>query len=221
LGANLQARRAARTICAKRRLDSHIAAEARRPSHLSREILGTERSVFFGRAGLAPRPVQALAVGQVAFYRHPIIAQINKATDGASRPAESERLSSSQQPALEAGAPPVPIALPRSGGWLARNCGGRGAFARSTCTCRSGFTSARHSPGRTAMASSHEGHVTRSFPPSLRSATRAMRRVSPRAGARLFLRAWRDPAVVVPVVPVAADSVSPAAHVRLKGRRTF
>jgi hypothetical protein len=33
--------------------------------------------------------------------------------------------------------------------------------------------------------------------------------------------AWHDRAVVVPVVPVAADSVTPSAHVRLKGRRTF
>jgi hypothetical protein len=33
--------------------------------------------------------------------------------------------------------------------------------------------------------------------------------------------AWRDPAVVVPVVLVAADSVTPSAHVRLKGCRTF
>jgi hypothetical protein len=48
--------------------------------------------------------------------------------------------------------------------------GGRGAFARSTCTCRSTFTSARHSPGKITMASSQEGHVTRSLPPSVRSA---------------------------------------------------
>jgi hypothetical protein len=33
--------------------------------------------------------------------------------------------------------------------------------------------------------------------------------------------AWHDRAVVVPVVPVAADSVTPSAHVRLKGCRTF
>ena len=33
--------------------------------------------------------------------------------------------------------------------------------------------------------------------------------------------AWHDRAVVVPVVPVAADSVPPSAHVRLKGCRTF
>jgi hypothetical protein len=33
--------------------------------------------------------------------------------------------------------------------------------------------------------------------------------------------AWHDRAVVVPVVPVAADSETPAAHVRLKGCRTF
>jgi hypothetical protein len=33
--------------------------------------------------------------------------------------------------------------------------------------------------------------------------------------------AWHDRAVVVPVVPVAADSVTPSTHVRLKGCRTF
>jgi hypothetical protein len=33
--------------------------------------------------------------------------------------------------------------------------------------------------------------------------------------------AWHDRAVTVPVVPVAADSVTPSAHVRLKGCRTF
>ena len=39
-----------------------------------------------------------------------------------------------------------------------------GAFDRIACTCRSTFTSDRHSPGRITTASSHEGHVTRSFP---------------------------------------------------------
>jgi hypothetical protein len=33
--------------------------------------------------------------------------------------------------------------------------------------------------------------------------------------------AWHDRAVVVPVVPVAADSMTPSAYVRLKGCRTF
>ena len=33
--------------------------------------------------------------------------------------------------------------------------------------------------------------------------------------------AWHDRAVVVSVVPVAADSLIPSAHVRLKGCRTF
>jgi hypothetical protein len=49
-----------------------------------------------------------------------VIQKINRAADGASRPAEAERFSSSQKNGLVAGAPPVPLAAPRGGGWLAR-----------------------------------------------------------------------------------------------------
>jgi hypothetical protein len=49
-----------------------------------------------------------------------VIQKITKAPDGASRPAETQPFSSSQQPRLKAGAPPEPLAAPSVGGWLAR-----------------------------------------------------------------------------------------------------
>jgi hypothetical protein len=52
-----------------------------------------------------------------------VIQKITKATDGASHPAEAESFSSSQQASLNAGAPPVPLAAPTVGGWLARIVG--------------------------------------------------------------------------------------------------
>jgi hypothetical protein len=61
-----------------------------------------------------------------------VVQKINKATDGASRPAESEPLSSSQQPALKAGAPDVRLAAPRGGGWLARIVGRKSEVASAT-----------------------------------------------------------------------------------------
>ena len=61
-----------------------------------------------------------------------VIQKINKATDGASRPAEAEPPFSSQQPALKAGSPPVPLAPPRSGGWLARIVGRKSEVVSAT-----------------------------------------------------------------------------------------
>jgi hypothetical protein len=61
-----------------------------------------------------------------------VIQKINKATDGASRPAEAEPLSSSEQPALKVGAPTVPLDAPRVGGWLARIVGRKSEAAPST-----------------------------------------------------------------------------------------
>ncbi len=52
-----------------------------------------------------------------------VIQKITKATDGASRPAEAESFSSSQQPGLKAAATPAPLAAPSVGGWLARIVG--------------------------------------------------------------------------------------------------
>ena len=61
-----------------------------------------------------------------------VVQKINKATDGASRPAEAAPISSSQQPALKAGEPAVPLTAPGVGGWLARIVGRKSEVAPST-----------------------------------------------------------------------------------------
>jgi transcription elongation factor Elf1 len=61
-----------------------------------------------------------------------VIQKINKATSGASRPAEPHPLSSSQLPSLNAGAPPVPLIAPTVGGWLARIVGRKSELVPST-----------------------------------------------------------------------------------------
>jgi hypothetical protein len=61
-----------------------------------------------------------------------VVQKINKAADGASRPAEVEPLSSSQQPAPKDGAPPVPLVIPRRAGWLARFVGRKSEVASAT-----------------------------------------------------------------------------------------
>ena len=61
-----------------------------------------------------------------------VIQKTNKATDGASRPADAEPFSSSQQSALKAGEPAVPLTAPRVGGWLARIMGHKSGVASAT-----------------------------------------------------------------------------------------
>jgi hypothetical protein len=61
-----------------------------------------------------------------------VVQKITKATDGASRPAEAEPHSSSQRPAIKAVEPPLPLASPRIGGWLARIVGRKSEVASST-----------------------------------------------------------------------------------------
>jgi hypothetical protein len=61
-----------------------------------------------------------------------VVQTINKATDGASHPAEADPLSASQRPALKAGTTPMPLAAPRGGGWLARLVGRKSEIASAT-----------------------------------------------------------------------------------------
>lgn len=60
-----------------------------------------------------------------------VVQKINKAADGASRPAEADPLSSSRRPARRGGAPAVSLAAPRIGGWLARIAGRKSQVASS------------------------------------------------------------------------------------------
>jgi hypothetical protein len=56
--------------------------------------------------------INVISSGRSPFHKF-VIQKITKATDGASRPAEAETFSSSQQASLNAGAPPVQLAAQR------------------------------------------------------------------------------------------------------------
>jgi hypothetical protein len=61
-----------------------------------------------------------------------VIQRINKATDSASHRTEADPLSSWQRLESMSGAPTVPLAAPRVGGWLARIMGRKSEVASST-----------------------------------------------------------------------------------------
>lgn len=61
-----------------------------------------------------------------------VVQKINKATQGASSHPEAEPLSTSPRPELKAAAPPLPLAAPRAGGWLARTLGRKSEIVSAT-----------------------------------------------------------------------------------------
>jgi hypothetical protein len=61
-----------------------------------------------------------------------VVQKINKATQGASSHSEAEPLSTAPRPELKAAAPPLPLAAPRVGGWLARIVGRKSDVVSAT-----------------------------------------------------------------------------------------